>query len=1462
MKKIKAAAAVIAASVLAAQPTLAEIGKITYDSQTNEWRIQGSFRDAADKKASVEVLKPGKTIGDMNPFEYAAEITLDENGAFDEKFRINSESGEYMLRIGAENQVFEKNFVYITQNEMKAYLDEINGAADAEAVEDVFERDYGRLKNICKMTLRPEDKSFVYGSLYDGAQEGYKSFEALKLAVAQTALINAFNTSENEASSVKALDSLLEFFDDKYLPAVELWNDSSVTDGKIKASIAEKLKKMQCTTVSALEKEFAETAVITTLTSVNSKGKELKALDIANTLIGAARYGEFKTYSEEKQIKILSSMNTENCAAVSEYAAEFDKAVKNYDDGGSGSTGGSGGGGGGGKGTLLVPTDTSRNANDNGNGTNNNGNTAAGFGDLEGFDWAKNSINKLAAKRVVNGKTAQSFAPADSITREEFAAIAVRALKLEKTGAAAPGFTDVTSDKWFYGVVASGVEQGIIKGISDSLFGVSKNITRQDAAVICRRAAEACGVVFDDSQPKSDDPDKKDKTAVGQGFEYAVIVGDVFGDQGNIADYALPSVLAMYKSEVVKGDSQGNFRPADSLTRAEAAVMLDRLMTNVEAIKTDVKDKDNEIIGKLRSLGIYSGDAGNLTRGLTRYSAAQMLCSLVNLTEGAASENIPSDCAADNANAGYVYPVLASGLMTTENGAFGGENTLTYNEAVKIAVRALGEEELAKRAGNTDADYEKFASKRGILKEVRKTSDGAITKQDFLRLFYNMLDEKVFTAETLGADAEYTLKSDETFLRVYHDIYKDKGTVNADSRAGINGEETARKGFVKIGSEEYIDSDGSCGQLLGCTVTYYYKESDSSDDNEVLYFEKSAGTKLTTIEASDITSFENMTYKYTDESDKTRTYKISKSANFIYNTERLYDYSDEMLNPKAGTITFVDNNGDGECTSGDTVIIRAYKNIVVGTTDATKEAIYDKYVNNAGSEGYSVRLKDFDEYTIKDKHGDVFGLRELREWDVLAALISPSGKYADFTLVDECCGGNIDSVDTSNNEITVAGKTFEFSKDWRGTDKNVKAGKDVTVYWDLQGKVVAVRDGISAAALATGSSESTKAQKQGKIVVLLKYGKDTKGLNTYYIKTYFSDKKFTGYKLSERVKLNSEKYRNDSDEFKKLLAAEYGNAVLIKLNDKNEVDEIVTAANPGEDSQRGFWRITYPGEKLLYKGNNTLFGNRFKEGNNIYTVPEDAAKYDDENSFAYNNASFVTDTSYVLDAYTTTYNGISADAVIYRDTPKDSGDYDESSALVIGNVQNRKNEDGDFVTCIDGYDYKLSDSNYISASYEIDDEVKFIDKDKNVLHNITADDLEPGDIIRYTKNRNVIETIMICYDSGADSIVEHGKRSDYAYRGFAYNLQDNSTYLTIAVCDDPSRINESTYAGGQYLKSFDIRKESLITVVDKTDKKTVVRSGSLKDIVTYKNAGNGCNKVVLLCDWQSFVYGAIVYFEN
>ena len=52
-----------------------------------------------------------------------------------------------------------------------------------------------------------------------------------------------------------------------------------------------------------------------------------------------------------------------------------------------------------------------------------------------------------------------------------------------------------------------------------------------------------------------------------------------FGDKSSIADYAKRAVALMAQAGYLSGDENGNFAPQKSLTRAEAAVVLYRIMT-------------------------------------------------------------------------------------------------------------------------------------------------------------------------------------------------------------------------------------------------------------------------------------------------------------------------------------------------------------------------------------------------------------------------------------------------------------------------------------------------------------------------------------------------------------------------------------------------------------------------------------------------------------------------------------------------------------------------------------------------------------------------------------------------------------------------------------------------------------------------------------------------------------------
>ena len=181
------------------------------------------------------------------------------------------------------------------------------------------------------------------------------------------------------------------------------------------------------------------------------------------------------------------------------------------------------------------------------------------FEDLDSVLWAKASINEMRVRGVVNGKSDTIFAPNDSITREEFAAIVVRAFGLGTGDTDGITFSDVNKGAWYAAYIAKAAERGIVNGMDNNNFGVGQNVTREQIAAMLQRAVSATNKNI---IPK--------KSRIG------------FADFMYISDYAYDAVSTLAKAEIINGTGNDNFSPKKSATRAEAVVMLHRLLTNIK----------------------------------------------------------------------------------------------------------------------------------------------------------------------------------------------------------------------------------------------------------------------------------------------------------------------------------------------------------------------------------------------------------------------------------------------------------------------------------------------------------------------------------------------------------------------------------------------------------------------------------------------------------------------------------------------------------------------------------------------------------------------------------------------------------------------------------------------------------------------------------------------------------------
>ena len=172
------------------------------------------------------------------------------------------------------------------------------------------------------------------------------------------------------------------------------------------------------------------------------------------------------------------------------------------------------------------------------------------FTDLGNHAWADDAITRLAARGIINGITATTYGPARNITRADFTTLIVRAFGFEGEVAS---FADVPANAYYAEPVGIAKTLGIVGGVNESDFAPTAEITRQDMMVIVARALDKAGYVLDASESPE------------------------FSDTAEVADYAKDAVQMLTASGIIAG-SNGKINPKGKTTRAEVAVILDRIL--------------------------------------------------------------------------------------------------------------------------------------------------------------------------------------------------------------------------------------------------------------------------------------------------------------------------------------------------------------------------------------------------------------------------------------------------------------------------------------------------------------------------------------------------------------------------------------------------------------------------------------------------------------------------------------------------------------------------------------------------------------------------------------------------------------------------------------------------------------------------------------------------------------------
>jgi 2',3'-cyclic-nucleotide 2'-phosphodiesterase len=192
------------------------------------------------------------------------------------------------------------------------------------------------------------------------------------------------------------------------------------------------------------------------------------------------------------------------------------------------------------------------------------------FKDVPSTHWAFNFVNDLAAKQVVTGTTDTTFDPNGKVTRAQFATMLVKALKL--TAKKAVTFKDVPASSPYAPFIAAAYENGIIKGVSKDEFAPGKSISREEMAVMAKKALD-----------------------IKAGAAITVSVQAKFGDNGKISGFAVESVKVVVDRGVMTGKPGNLFLPRGTANRAEAATVIDKLITDISVQLLGINDLHGQL---------------------------------------------------------------------------------------------------------------------------------------------------------------------------------------------------------------------------------------------------------------------------------------------------------------------------------------------------------------------------------------------------------------------------------------------------------------------------------------------------------------------------------------------------------------------------------------------------------------------------------------------------------------------------------------------------------------------------------------------------------------------------------------------------------------------------------------------------------------------------------------------------
>lgn len=533
---------------------------------------------------------------------------------------------------------------------------------------------------------------------------------------------------------------------------------------------------------------------------------------------------------------------------------------------------------------------------------------------------------------------------------------------------------------------------------------------------------------------------------------------------------------------------------------------LTMVASSVAAFAVDFPDVEStasyaQAVQELSALDVISGyDDGTFgpDKLVTRAEITKMIVDALaerSSAEASTESTKFADVSADHWAKGYINQGVADGFIAgMSDTEFDPDANVTYVQAQKMLVSAIGYETFAQAQGGWPTGYKTYAASLDITKGISGIKDSTeLTRAQVAQMIDNAMDAPLCVIASWKTEWNNTKtpnlevrdgkegRAYETLFTEKHDAYKVYGRVTETSKTGSvdtdkvtfqvekadNFDDQEVKADSPVSEDMYIGDSKADNYLRTYSQALIQKNDD--DEFTILSIAAAAANKSVTVASEDFDenkSTDEALYFFPAGTTKGSTkYQLDKDVkiyiNGVESSKSIAELRDYLDKNETASVTLQKETETGSTSTSakyNTIMVSSYVTAIVDEViDKTNETSVNFDTYSSGIQAKMTVNKDDDNYTYSFKlDGKEIEAKDLQQNDVLNISYDTTGSFRESSFYDVIVTRNVvdgvkcTSINDSKGEYTIGGTKYKAAE---GMDIDVETSTEYSLYLDHFGRI-------------------------------------------------------------------------------------------------------------------------------------------------------------------------------------------------------------------------------------------------------------------------------------------------------------------------------------------------------------------------------------------------------------------------